>query len=100
MTMQFLRILLELVEPFWKANSHIFITDRTPVFPTFQPCFEQSDSPGTDSIRLYYIGFIGDTRSSRKEGNQKLEIPAANAPDARIDGVRDKNAAGQQTTAR
>ena len=49
---------------------------------------------------LYYLGFRGDTRSQRKEGTQKLEIPAQVAPDAKlIDRLQEKSG-GQQTTAR
>ncbi|KAL4244269.1 PITHD1 family protein [Abortiporus biennis] len=59
-----------------------------------------SDSPGSDSIRLYYIGFRGDARTHKKEGNQKLNIPASNAPDARIIDRLQEKSAGQQTTAR
>ena len=51
-------------------------------------------------MRIYYIGFRGDSRTQRKEGSQLLEIPAANAPDAKIvDRVTEK-AGAQQTTAR
>ncbi|CDO70554.1 hypothetical protein BN946_scf184579.g10 [Trametes cinnabarina] len=59
-----------------------------------------SDAVGGDTLRLYYIGFRGDTRSQRKEGTEKLEIPAANAADSRlIDRLQEKSG-GQQTTAR
>ncbi|KAI0325180.1 DUF1000-domain-containing protein [Cubamyces sp. BRFM 1775] len=59
-----------------------------------------SESVGGDALRLYYIGFRGDSRSQRKEGTEKLEIPAANAADARlIDRLQEKSG-GQQTTAR
>ncbi|KAH7923443.1 DUF1000-domain-containing protein [Leucogyrophana mollusca] len=58
------------------------------------------DSVGGDQSRIYYMGFKGDVRTPRKEATKKLEIPAANAPDASIvDRVTEK-AAGQQTTAR
>ena len=60
----------------------------------------QSDATGGDALRLYFIGFRGDSRSQRKEGTQKLEIPAAVAPDAKlIDRLQEKSG-GQQTTAR
>ncbi|PIL23342.1 hypothetical protein GSI_14653 [Ganoderma sinense ZZ0214-1] len=59
-----------------------------------------SDAVGGDSIRLYFLGFRGDSRSQRKEGTQKLEIPAQVAPDAKlIDRLQEKSG-GQQTTAR
>lgn len=59
-----------------------------------------SEAVGGDSVQLYYIGFRGDARSQRKEGNQKLEVRAANAPDARIIDRLSEKASGQQTTAR
>ena len=60
----------------------------------------QSDATGGDALRLYFIGFRGDSRSQRKEGTQKLEIPAAVSPDAKlIDRLQEKSG-GQQTTAR
>lgn len=50
--------------------------------------------------RIYFIGFKGDTRTVRKEGSNKLEVPAANAADASlVDRVKER-AAGQQSTAR
>ncbi|KAH9941741.1 PITH domain-containing protein [Epithele typhae] len=59
-----------------------------------------SDAIGGDQLRLYFIGFRGDSRSQRKEGTSKLEIPAAVAPDAKlIDRLQEKSG-GQQTTAR
>ena len=60
----------------------------------------QSESPGGDSSRIYFIGFKGVITSPRKDPNTLLDIPAANAADAPlIDRVSEK-AAGQQTTAR
>jgi len=57
-----------------------------------------SDSVGEESSRVYYIGFKGETRVIRKEGSNKLEIPAANAADASLtDRVREKSAAQQPT---
>ncbi|KAI0754402.1 galactose-binding domain-like protein [Daedaleopsis nitida] len=59
-----------------------------------------SDSIGGDSLRLYFIGFKGDSRSQRKEGAQMLEVPAEVAPGAKlIDRLQEKTG-GQQTTAR
>jgi hypothetical protein len=50
--------------------------------------------------RVYYVGFKGDSRTTRKEATNKLEIPAANAPDAPLVDRLKQNAGGQQTTAR
>ncbi|KAA1472107.1 DUF1000-domain-containing protein [Dentipellis sp. KUC8613] len=56
------------------------------------------DAVGGESSRVYYIGFKGDTRQYRKEGTNKLEIPAANAADAPlVDRVSERNAARQPT---
>ncbi|KAG6377537.1 galactose-binding domain-like protein [Boletus reticuloceps] len=57
-------------------------------------------SVGGDLSRVYFVGFKGDSRTSRKEGTNKLEIPAANAPDAPLVDRLKQNAGGQQTTAR
>ncbi|KAH8100241.1 DUF1000-domain-containing protein [Cristinia sonorae] len=59
-----------------------------------------SDSSGGDSLCLYYLGFRGDSKSLRREADSKLEIPAANAADARLIDRLSERAAGQQTTAR
>lgn len=59
-----------------------------------------SEAVGGEVTRLYYIGFRGDTRSQRKEGRSKLEIPAANAADASLTDRLQEKAGGQQTTAR
>ncbi|KAH9003398.1 galactose-binding domain-like protein [Lactarius hatsudake] len=57
-----------------------------------------SDSVGEESTRIYYIGFKGETRTIRKEGTNKLEIPAATAADAPlVDRLREKGAAQQPT---
>ncbi|KAN0113901.1 Galactose-binding domain-like protein [Russula decolorans] len=57
-----------------------------------------SDSVGGESSRVYYIGFKGETRVIRKEGINRLEIPAANAADASLtDRIREKGAAQQPT---
>ncbi|OBZ67478.1 PITH domain-containing protein 1 [Grifola frondosa] len=59
-----------------------------------------SDAVGGEALRLYYIGFKGDSRTQRKEGIQKLEIPAANAADASLTDRLTEKSGGQQTTAR
>lgn len=59
-----------------------------------------SEAVGGDVARIYYIGFRGDNRGQRKEGTNLLEIPAANAPDAKIIDRVSEKAGAQQTTAR
>jgi len=59
-----------------------------------------SDSVGEERTRIYYIGFKGETRIVRKEGSNKLEIPAANAPDASLIDRLQERAAAQQPTAK
>jgi len=60
----------------------------------------QSDSVGDEYTRIYYIGFKGETRVVKKEGSNKLEIPAANAPDASLIDRLQERAAAQQPTAK
>jgi len=59
-----------------------------------------SDAVGGESLRIYYIGFRGDSRTQRKDATEKLEIPAANAADAPIVDRVTQKASNQQTTAR
>ncbi|KAH9962858.1 galactose-binding domain-like protein [Russula dissimulans] len=59
-----------------------------------------SDSVGGESTRIYYMGFKGETRTVRKEGSSKLEIPAANAPDASLTDRLQERRAAQQPTAK
>jgi len=59
---------------------------------------EQSESVGEESTRIYYIGFKGETRIIRKEGTNKLEVPAANTADASlVDRLKERGAAQQPT---
>ncbi|GBE83831.1 DUF1000-domain-containing protein [Sparassis latifolia] len=59
------------------------------------------DSVGGNSLRIFYIGFRGDSRNQRKDATQKLEIPAANAADASlVDRVSERSRGSQQPTAR
>jgi hypothetical protein len=52
---------------------------------------------GEENTRIYYIGFKGETRTVRKEGSSKLDIPAATGVDAVLDRLREKGAAQQPT---
>jgi len=58
------------------------------------------DAEGGERVEVYYIGFRGRVLDQRREGTQKLEIPAANAPDAKIVDRLAEKSGGQQTTAR
>ncbi|KAJ7267021.1 galactose-binding domain-like protein [Mycena haematopus] len=58
------------------------------------------DSVGGDVSRIYYIGFKGDAKSTKREVSSKLEVPAANAADASLVDRVSERAGGQQTTAR
>jgi hypothetical protein len=59
-----------------------------------------ADAMGEEVSRIYYLGFKGDVRESRKEVNSKLEVPASNAADAPLVDKVTERAAAQQTTAR
>ncbi|OJA08373.1 hypothetical protein AZE42_01002 [Rhizopogon vesiculosus] len=58
------------------------------------------ESVGGERSRIYYLGFKGDVRTPRKEGTNKLEVPAANAADAPLVDRLAQKSGGQQTTAR
>lgn len=62
--------------------------------------YGQGDSAGGDLSRVYFIGFKGDSKRSRKEGANKLEIPAADAADAPLVDRLKQSAGRQQTMAR
>ncbi|KAF8966636.1 galactose-binding domain-like protein [Flammula alnicola] len=59
-----------------------------------------NDSVGGEGSRIYYVGFKGDMRSTKREVNSKLEVPAPNAADAALTDRVSHKASGQQTTAR
>ncbi|KAI0093791.1 galactose-binding domain-like protein [Irpex rosettiformis] len=59
-----------------------------------------SEAVGGESVQIFYVGFRGDSKAQRKEGTQKLEIGAANAPDARVIDRLTERSGGLQTTAR
>jgi len=63
-------------------------------------CLCQSEAVGGEVARLYYIGFRGDTRIPRKEGHNKLTIPAADAADASLTDRLQERSKGRQTTAK
>jgi hypothetical protein len=59
-----------------------------------------SDAVGDEQSRIYYLGFRGDTRYTKKEVNSKLEVPAPNAAEAALTEKVTHKAGSQQTTAR
>ena len=59
----------------------------------------QSDAVGGEQSRIYYLGFRGDTRFTKKEVNSKLEVPADAGGTALSDKVTHK-VGSRQTTAR
>jgi hypothetical protein len=50
--------------------------------------------------RVYYVGFKGSTSAPKKDVNEKLEIPAADAADAPIVDRLAERTGAAQTTAR
>ena len=60
----------------------------------------QNDAVGEEKSLIYYLGFRGDMRTTRKEVNSKLEVPAPNAADAPLVDKVSTKLGGQQTTAR
>ncbi|TDL22803.1 DUF1000-domain-containing protein [Rickenella mellea] len=56
------------------------------------------DSVGEEVSRVYYIGFKGETKDPQKESTSKLEVPAANAGEARlVDKAAERNKNTQGT---
>ena len=60
----------------------------------------QSDAVDGEQSRIYYLGFRGDTRYTKKEVNSKLEVPAPNAAEAALVDKVTHKAGIKQTTAR
>lgn len=89
------------VAAFTSVNSlSLFFVSQVLINQSSAHVFLQNDSVGGDLSRIYYIGFKGDMRSTKREVNSKLEVPAPNAADAPlVDRVSEKTG-GQQTTAR
>ncbi|KAK0520217.1 hypothetical protein OC842_007169 [Tilletia horrida] len=53
-----------------------------------------SDAPGLETGQLFYLGFRGTALSLKKSEQADFDVPAANAADAPIDGVRDRAQGG------
>lgn len=58
-------------------------------------CTAQSDAPARELSRLYYLGFKGVALQLKKDENQNLNVPAANAADSVVHGVREDRRAAQ-----
>ncbi|ETW78004.1 hypothetical protein HETIRDRAFT_325322 [Heterobasidion irregulare TC 32-1] len=58
------------------------------------------DSVGGNASRIYYIGFKGELRTSRRSGTSKLVIPAATGADASLTDRVSERAAQPQPTAK
>ncbi|BGP47911.1 hypothetical protein JCM10450v2_003776 [Rhodotorula kratochvilovae] len=53
-----------------------------------------------DQSRLYYLGFLGESRQLKKEPGEPMTIGAENAAPSMVDGVKEKQAGATTTTAR
>jgi hypothetical protein len=50
-----------------------------------------SDAPSQSLSRVYYLGFRGTALQLAKEAGEHFDVPAANAAEKPIDGVREKS---------
>ena len=57
----------------------------------------QSETPSEETLRMYYIGFRGDTLTPRKDTRSKIDLAAANAADAPVEKLAEKSASSQTT---
>jgi hypothetical protein len=55
----------------------------------------QSDARDTDHSRIYYIGFLGESRVLKKDPNEAMRVGAEEAMDKMVDSVRNKEMGGQ-----
>ncbi|POY71728.1 hypothetical protein BMF94_5089 [Rhodotorula taiwanensis] len=53
-----------------------------------------------EQTRLYYLGFIGESRVLKKEANEPMTIGAENAAPSLLDGVKEEKRGGATTSAR
>ena len=61
---------------------------------------QQSEAVDGEQSRIYYLGFRGDTRYTKKEVNSRIEVPAPNAAEAALADKVTHKVGSQQTTAR
>ncbi|GAA6019070.1 hypothetical protein JCM8202_000663 [Rhodotorula sphaerocarpa] len=53
-----------------------------------------------EQTRLYYLGFIGESRVLKKEANEPMTIGAENAAPSMLDGLKEAKRGGATTSAR
>ncbi|GAA5825740.1 hypothetical protein JCM11251_000355 [Rhodosporidiobolus azoricus] len=53
-----------------------------------------------DQSRLYYLGFLGESRQLKKEPGEPMTIGAENAAKNMLDGMKEEKRGGQTTSAR
>ncbi|GAA5861897.1 hypothetical protein JCM3774_001343 [Rhodotorula dairenensis] len=53
-----------------------------------------------EQTRLYYLGFIGESRVLKKEANEPMTVGAENAAPSLLDGVKEEKRGGATTSAR
>ncbi|KPV75361.1 uncharacterized protein RHOBADRAFT_53346 [Rhodotorula graminis WP1] len=53
-----------------------------------------------DQSRLYFLGFLGESRQLKKEPGEPMTIGAENAAPSMVDGIKEKQAGSSTTTAR
>ncbi|GAA5861051.1 hypothetical protein JCM8547_008019 [Rhodosporidiobolus lusitaniae] len=53
-----------------------------------------------DQSRLYYVGFLGESRQLKKDPNDPMTVGAENAATHYIDGVKEEKRGASQTSAR
>jgi len=54
-----------------------------------------SDAEGADRSRLYYLGFKGESRATKRSETEGGVVPAANSADAPVKPLAEKASAGQ-----
>jgi len=55
----------------------------------------QSDARDSDHSRIYYLGFLGESRVLKKDPNEAMTVGAEEAMDKMVDSIRNKEMGGQ-----
>ncbi|KAF8342759.1 PITH domain-containing protein [Cantharellus anzutake] len=82
-----------------KVAAFTNVSSLTLFFATHPFPIWQSESASEECTRIYFIGFKGDTRRTKKDTRTKLDLAAANAADATVTKLAEK-AGPSQTTIR